>query len=556
MVAPLLTRGLLAAALLTAAPEVLPAEATGAHDGEGAPLRCGTSWLRAQRAAGRLHLPDLPPPPAARAAQTGTIEVGTQLLFPVSGGTLTQATCRRVGEHAYVFVQDRQWDTNGGSILQSHVDDLGELFDASTPADPSRGIFELERDVFGEPPDVDGDPRIYLLILDIPIGTSVVGYFDPQVATHDVPEYRRDVLFIDETFLRRQSYLTRGTVAHELQHLIHWRYDDDEEVWLDEGLSGYAEELAGFPEADPNAVTQFLERPHTSLTDWDFGDATRHYGVTYLFISFLAQRYGVDLLKALVAEPRNGTAAIDASLATGTGDLFEDAWRAWSTQNVVGGYEALLDRRVGMIAEIEPESLPLEGVSGAVSGRYGTTNILLRVSGDLVVDFDGEDEARWDVRAVTWDATGASVAQMPLDAESRGSLQATAADSVAVIVGRTSAQGQNFHLSARQTTPTAVTDEAGTAPAEAVLQAVYPNPFNSSVRIPYVLDRSGSVTVVVHDALGRRVRRLVDDTVAAGAYTAIWDGVDDDGRPVASGTYLVRMRHAGGIAVRSLSLIR
>ena len=254
------------------------APAAAEQGGSAAPVRCGTRWLEEERAAGRLLLPETPPYPrdAAKVAQdTAAIKVGTELQFYVRGSGTLAATCQRVGEHAYVFVENRHWDTNGGSVLQSHVDAIGDLFDASTPIDPERGVYELETEAFGEPADVDGDRRIFILVLDIRFNEDVVGFFDSGLASHAVPEFRRDVVFIDEWYLRRENRLVLGTLAHEFQHLIHWRWDTDEDRWVDEGLSGYAEELVGFPEADPKAVPEFLSRPHTSLTDFNLTDPAR-----------------------------------------------------------------------------------------------------------------------------------------------------------------------------------------------------------------------------------------------------------------------------------------
>ena len=54
----------------------------------------------------------------------------------------------------------------------------------------------------------------------------------------------------------------------------------------------------------------------------------------------------------------------------------------------------------------------------------------------------------------------------------------------------------------------------------------------------YRLDRDGFVTLVIDDAQGQRVRNLVANTPRkAGLQTDIWDGLDDEGRPVAAGTY-------------------
>ena len=520
---------------------------------------CGTRWLRAERAAGRMLLPETTGS-AAKAAQASPIEVGTELSFPVVGG-FVEATCQRVGEHAYVFVEDRHWDTNGGSILQSHVDALGDLFDFSSPADSTRGVYELELDAFGDAPDVDGDERIFLLVMDIRLA-GVVGYFDARIAGHDVPEFRRDMLFLDETFVRRESYLARGTLAHEFQHLIHWNHDQDEEIWVDEGLSGYAEEVVGFPDADPNSVAEFLRQSHTSLTDLPVRIEARSYGATYLFMSFLSQRYGVGLIRDVVAHARNGTAGIDAALAArGESDRFLDVWRDWIVGNYASedarfAYDAIKDRRVETFT-VEAEDLPLQGAPGAVSGRFGTTNILFRTPGDVLVDFDGDDDVQYEVWTYTMRSSSATLGRLDLDSDNRGSAQLVGIDSAVVIIGRTSMQGQNFQLSARAFTPTLVHLEgAASNLGQASLVAAYPNPFNSSVRIPYSLATETSVELIVYDLLGQKIRRLVHGRQAAGAYEAGWDGLDGAGLEMASGVYLARLQVDGIRHVTILSLVR
>jgi hypothetical protein len=535
-----------------------------ADESETAPVRCGTRWLMEQRAAGRMLLPASPPTAgAAKVAQdTTAIQVGTELLFPVAGSiTLVAATCQRVGDHVYIFVENRHWDTNGGSILQTHVDVLGELFDHSSPADPTRGVYELSVETFGEPADVDGDDRIFLLVLDIRNDPNIVGLFDPGVANYPIPEYRRDVLFLDETFLRRRSYLARGTLAHEFQHLIHWRWDDDEELWIDEGLAGYAEELVGFPEADPAAVPEFLKAPHTSLTDWNFIDQIRSFGVTYLFISFLAERYGRELIREVVAQPRHGTAGVDAAMAARQeSDRFVDAWQMWTVGNYAFqderyAYGGLGNRRVTTL-DVEVDMLPLQSAPVSISGRWGTANILFRTPGDLLIDFDGDDAGLYAVWTYAMGPTGGTLLPVALDAGKRGVAQFTGIDSVVLIVGRRSEQGQNFQLSARALTPTVMSEAAATTPASAAVGWAYPNPFNSRVRIPYTIATHGDVELVVFDLAGQRVRRLTGSRHAPGQYEAEWDGLDTEGHATASGTYLARLQIDGNVYVTTLSLIR
>jgi hypothetical protein len=66
-----------------------------------------------------------------------------------------------------------------------------------------------------------------------------------------------------------------------------------------------------------------------------------------------------------------------------------------------------------------------------------------------------------------------------------------------------------------------------------------PNPFNPRTRISFDLPRAGLVRVAVYDLRGILVRTLVGEEMPAGRHAIIWDGTDDQGAGVASGTYLV-----------------
>ena len=72
----------------------------------------------------------------------------------------------------------------------------------------------------------------------------------------------------------------------------------------------------------------------------------------------------------------------------------------------------------------------------------------------------------------------------------------------------------------------------------------YPNPFNPSTIIPYQLDQTGHVSLVVHNMLGQPIRALVDRVQSAGLHTALWNGYDDQGNGVAAGLYVIRMETA------------
>lgn len=68
-----------------------------------------------------------------------------------------------------------------------------------------------------------------------------------------------------------------------------------------------------------------------------------------------------------------------------------------------------------------------------------------------------------------------------------------------------------------------------------------PNPFNPATTIRFTLPQAQNVRLTVHDLRGALVRTLVSGQQPAGAHEVVWDGRSDDGKSVASGTYLYRI---------------
>ena len=84
----------------------------------------------------------------------------------------------------------------------------------------------------------------------------------------------------------------------------------------------------------------------------------------------------------------------------------------------------------------------------------------------------------------------------------------------------------------------------------------YPNPFNPRTTVAFAAPQAGRASVVIHDPRGRRVRTLLDGEVAAGRTELTWDGLDDGGRALSGGVYLVRVRSGAAVGSVRLSLIR
>ena len=88
--------------------------------------------------------------------------------------------------------------------------------------------------------------------------------------------------------------------------------------------------------------------------------------------------------------------------------------------------------------------------------------------------------------------------------------------------------------------PTDAGDPLPRAPLH-VLELARPNPFNPRTTIPFQVGETAMVEIDIRDVRGHLVRKLALGTLGAGRHAATFDGLDDTGRPLASGSYFYRM---------------
>lgn len=81
-------------------------------------------------------------------------------------------------------------------------------------------------------------------------------------------------------------------------------------------------------------------------------------------------------------------------------------------------------------------------------------------------------------------------------------------------------------------------------PVLTALGSNYPNPFNPTTTISYSIRETTPVEIYIYNMLGQKVKTLVSGTVEAGNHSVVWNGQDNNNRPVASGVYFFKM-HAG-----------
>jgi hypothetical protein len=93
-------------------------------------------------------------------------------------------------------------------------------------------------------------------------------------------------------------------------------------------------------------------------------------------------------------------------------------------------------------------------------------------------------------------------------------------------------------------------------PAVAVLWGAAPNPFNPGTRISFTVPHTQRVRVGVYDLAGRLVTNLADADYGPGDHALAWDGCDEGGRPMPSGTYAVRLWTEQRLQSRLMTLVR
>jgi hypothetical protein len=84
----------------------------------------------------------------------------------------------------------------------------------------------------------------------------------------------------------------------------------------------------------------------------------------------------------------------------------------------------------------------------------------------------------------------------------------------------------------------------------------YPNPFNPVTIISFSMPGSLPVNLSIYNVRGERVRVLVDEVRGAGRHEVVWDGDDDHGRGVSSGTYMIYLEAEGTIKTSKIMLVR
>ena len=84
----------------------------------------------------------------------------------------------------------------------------------------------------------------------------------------------------------------------------------------------------------------------------------------------------------------------------------------------------------------------------------------------------------------------------------------------------------------------------------------YPNPFNAHTVIKYSLANRAYISLLIYDINGKLVRTLTDEIENNGTHQVVWDGLDNNGKQIASGIYLLQMKAEDYSTFKKLTIIK
>ncbi len=99
-------------------------------------------------------------------------------------------------------------------------------------------------------------------------------------------------------------------------------------------------------------------------------------------------------------------------------------------------------------------------------------------------------------------------------------------------------------------------DEVAPELVGTTLFANYPNPFNPTTTIGFNMAQPGAARLDVYNQRGQHVTTLTNGRFPAGRQTFVWNGLDSEGKEVASGIYLYKLQAGTYTKTRKMILIK
>lgn len=227
---------------------------------------------------------------------------------------------------------------------------IAEAFDSNNPERPGSGIYDQVRQVFGSEWNQnptggnDGDEKVVIFFFSSQtLSEGLFGYVSPADADPDggSSSNRGEIIYVNAD---KSNYQTLATIAHEFQHVVNQNQKinrqganppgaQDENITVNEGLSGLAEEVCGFTYESGNdlllrVTNDYLEKPDQHEF-FDFFETGLGYGQGYLFFRYVREHFGDQTVRAIATDPDVGITNLNDHLPGGFGEVF----RRWTIAN-------------------------------------------------------------------------------------------------------------------------------------------------------------------------------------------------------------------------------
>ena len=286
--------------------------------------------LEAQRAYASLA-PGSSGPRFQAAAPPAVINVGDQRTFKVlsnisngSSSVSVPATAQSVGTHIALFVDNAA----PAGMSTADYNALRDAFDQQ--------LYAADTAAFGRESDIDGNGLVIVLMTNVVnklVTTTecqssgyVAGYFyGADIDPSSAPIFNNGEIFFTMVAdpagtlscshsVTQVKRVVPTTLVHEFQHMISYnqhvliRHGRSETLWLNEGLSHYAEELGGrtylpgdsttycnYVSGDMQNAYQYLQEPGTyPLVDTAGIGGLANRGAGWLYVRYLVDRFAGD----------------------------------------------------------------------------------------------------------------------------------------------------------------------------------------------------------------------------------------------------------------------
>ena len=93
-------------------------------------------------------------------------------------------------------------------------------------------------------------------------------------------------------------------------------------------------------------------------------------------------------------------------------------------------------------------------------------------------------------------------------------------------------------------------------PVEFALHENYPNPFNPTTTLRFDLPQVSSITLIIYNMLGQKVKTFNMQSTPAGYHSVTWDATNDLGEQVGAGVYLYQLQAKDFVKARKMVLLK